>query len=149
MSTITSAIFAEYEALQELTGLYEDTLHAKAERMRAIEFMRVASQSSHKLNPTILVITGLPNLLNSPYTEDTDPIPLLRSALRNLSRETILIIYADRLEWSPSNRTEITAEGKQIPVSEIDIPGTTTLKSRIKLGTGRGRRKDNFIKVNW
>ncbi|MGD0804695.1 MAG: hypothetical protein ABSA11_11560 [Candidatus Bathyarchaeia archaeon] len=131
------------------TKLFEDAHHVKAERMRIIEFMRVASQSSCKLNPTILVLTGLPNLLNSPYTEDTDPIPLLHSALLNLSRETILIINADRLEWSPSNRTDISAKGRTIPVSEIDIQGTTTLKSRIKLGTGRGRRKDNFIKVNW
>jgi len=149
MSTLASAIFAEHDALQELTKLYEDTLHAKAENMRIIEFMRAASQSSCKLNPTILTLTGLPNLLNSPYTDGTDPIPLLRSALRNLSKDTILLVHTDKLEWSPSNRTTITLEGKTIPVSEIDIQGTTTLRTRIKLGTGRGRRKDNFIKVYW
>jgi len=47
------------------------------------------------------------------------------------------------------NRTEITVDGRTIPVSEIDIAGTTTLKTRIKIGTTRGRRKDNFVKVNW
>jgi len=149
MSTITSAIFAESEALQELAKLYEDSHHTKAEKMKIIEFMRKASQSTTKLYYPILILTGLPKLLVSPYTEDTDPIPLLRSALCNLNRETTLIIHADRLEWSPSNRTNINVEGKNIPVSEIDIQGTTVLKSRIRLGTGRGRRKDNFIKVNW
>ena len=149
MSTITSAIFAESEALQELAKLHEDSHHTKAEKMKIIEFMRKASQSTTKLYYPILILTGLPNLLVSPYTEDTDPIPLLRSALCNLSRETTLIIHAERLEWSPSNRTNINVEGKNIPVSEIDIPGTTVLKSRIRMGASRGRRKDNFIKVNW
>jgi hypothetical protein len=149
MSTITSAIFAESEALQELAKLYEASHHIKAEKMRIIEFMRKASQSTTKLYYPLLILTGLPNLLVSRYTEDTDPIPLLRSALCNLSRETILIIHADRLEWSPSNRTNINVEGKNIPVSEIDIQGTTVLKSRIRMGASRGRRKDNFIKVNW
>jgi len=149
MSTLTSAIFAEYEALQELTKLYEDTHRAKAERMRIIEFMRKAYQSDTKLHPTILVITGLPNILDSPHTEDTEPIQLLISAVRKLRRETILLIHADKLEWSPSNRTTIKVDGTTIHVSEIDIHGTTTLKSRIKFGTRRGRRRNNFIKVNW
>jgi hypothetical protein len=149
MSTITSAIFAESEALQELAKLYEGSNHTKAETMRIIEFMRKASQSATKLYYPILILTGLPNLLVSPYTEDTNPIPLLRSALSNLSRETTLIIEVDKLEWSPSNRTNINAEGKNVPVSEIDIHGTTVLKSRIRMGASRGRRKDNFIKVNW
>jgi len=83
------------------------------------------------------------------HTRDTEPIPLLLTSIRKLSRETILIIHADKLQWSPSNRTAITADGAITPVSEIDIPGTTALKSSIKLGTARGRRKDNFIKVNW
>jgi len=147
MSTLTAAIFAEQDALQELTKLYEDTLHAKAERMKIIEFMRAAQ--SNKLNPIMLVLTGLPSLLNSLYTEDADPVPLLRTALRSLSRDTILLIHADRLEWSPTNRTEITVDGRTIPISEIDLTGTTTLKTRIKIGTTRGRRKDNFVKVNW
>lgn len=149
MSTITSAIFAESEALQELTKLYEDSHHTKAEKMKIIEFMRKASQSATKLYYPILILTGLPDLLFSPYTEDTNPIPLLRSALSNLSRETTLIIEVDKLEWSPSNRTNINVEGKNIPVSEIDIQGTTVLKSRIRTGTTRGRRKDNFIKIDW
>jgi len=149
MSTLTSAIFAEQDALQELTKLYEDTLHAKAERKKIVEFMREAHRSEDKLRPTILVLAGLPRILDSPYTQDAEPIPLLLTAIRKLSRETILLIHADRLEWSPSNRTAITADGRTIPVSEIDIPATTALKSSIKLGTGRGRRKDNFIKVNW
>jgi hypothetical protein len=149
MSTITSAIFAESEALQELTKLYEDSHHTKAEKMKIIEFMRKASQSTTKLYYPILILTGLHNLLVSPYTEDTNPIPLLRSALSNLSRETTLIIEVDKLEWSPSNRTNINVEGKNIPVSEIDIQGTTVLKSRIRPSTARGRRKDNFIKIDW
>ncbi len=149
MSTITSAIFAESEALQELTKLYEDSHHTKAEKMKIIEFMRKASQSATKLYYPILILTGLPDLLVSPYTEDTNPIPLLRSALSNLSRETTLIIEVDKLEWSPSNRTSINVEGKNIPVSEIDIQGTTVLKSRIRTGASRGRRKDNFIKIDW
>ncbi|MFH2110814.1 MAG: hypothetical protein ABIJ47_06070 [Candidatus Bathyarchaeota archaeon] len=149
MSTLTSAIFAEFEALNELTKLYEDTHHVKAERMRIIEFMRKAYHSETKLHPTILVLTGLPNILDSPHTEDTEPIQLLISSVRKLSRETVLLIYADKLEWSPSSRTTINVDGITIHVSEIDIPGTTALKSRIKLGTARGRRKDNFIKVNW
>lgn len=149
MSTITSAIFAESEALQELTKLYEDSHHTKAEKMKIIEFMRKASQSATKLYYPILILTGLPDLLFSPYTEDTNPIPLLRSALSDLSRETTLIIEVDKLEWSPSNRTNINVEGKNIPVSEIDIQGTTVLKSRIRTGTTRGRRKDNFIKIDW
>ena len=149
MSTITSAIFAESEALQELTKLYEDSHHTKAEEMKIIEFMRKASQSATKLYYPILILTGLPDLLFSPYTEDTNPIPLLRSALSDLSRETTLIIEVDKLEWSPSNRTNINVEGKNIPVSEIDIQGTTVLKSRIRTGTTRGRRKDNFIKIDW
>jgi hypothetical protein len=148
MSTLATAILAEYDALQELIKLHEDSLHAKAERMKVIEFMRAAAQSPVKLNPTILVLTGLPSLLNSPYTEDADPIPLLRTALRNLSRETTLLIHVDRLEWSPTNRTTVTVDGKTLHVSEIDITGTTTLQTRIKLGTTRGRRKDKFIKVN-
>jgi hypothetical protein len=148
MSTLATAILAEYDALQELTKLYEDALHAKAEKMRVIEFMRVAAQSPVKLNPTILVITGLPSLLNSPYTEDADPVPLLRTALRNLSRETTLLIHVDKLDWSPSNRTTVTIDGKTLHISEIDLTGTTILQTRIKLGTTRGRRKDNFIKVN-
>lgn len=149
MSTITSAIFAESEALQELTKLYEDSHHTKAEKMKIIEFMRKASQSATKLYYPILILIGLPDLLVSPYTEDTNPIPLLRSALNNLSRETTLIIEVDKLEWSPSSRTSINVEGKNIPVSEIDIQGTTVLKSRIRTGTSRGRRKDNFIKIDW
>ena len=87
-------------------------------------------------------------ILNSTHTKDADPVPLLRTALRSLSRDTILLIHADRLEWSPTNRTEITVDGKTIHVSEIDLTGTTTLQTRIKLGTTRGRRKDKFIKVN-
>ncbi len=149
MSTITSAIFAESEALQELTKLYEDSHHTKAEKMKIIEFMRKASQTATKLYYPLLILTGLPHLLVSPYTEDTHPIPLLRSALSNLSRETTLIIEVDKLEWSPSNRTTINVEGKNVPVSEIDIQGTTVLKSRIRTGTSKGRRKDNFIKIDW
>ena len=86
---------------------------------------------------------------DTPHTKDTEPIPLLLTAIRRLSRDTILLIHADKLQWSPSSRTTITVDGATIPVSDIDIPGTTALKSRIKLGTARGRRKDNFVKINW
>ena len=149
MSTLTSAIFAEFEALNELTKLYEDTLHAKAQKTRIIDFMRQAYHSEARLHPPILVLTGLTRLLESTHTRDTEPIPLLLTSIRKLSRETTLLIHTDKLEWSPSNRTAITADGATIPVSEIDIPATTALKNSIKLGTGRGRRKDNFVKVNW
>ena len=112
-------------------------------------YLLTCARARNKLEPTILVLTGFPHLLDSPYTEDTELVPLLLSAIRRLSRETILLINCDRLEWSPSNRTSIIVDKKTIHVSEIDIHGTTTLKTGIKLGTRRGRRRDNFIKVNW
>jgi|GEM_PF-5720185 len=147
MSTLATAILAEDDALEELTRLHERTLKTKAEKMKIIEFMRKAAHSTSKLSPTLLVVTGLPYIINSPYTEDTDPVPLLRAALRNLSRDTTLLIQVDKLEWTPTTRTSINIEGRPFPVSEIDIQGTLNLKEHIKLGAARGRRRDNYVKV--
>jgi hypothetical protein len=147
MSTLATAILAEDDALEELTRLHERTLKTKAERMKIIEFMRKAAHATTKLSPKLLVITGLPYIINSPYTEDTDPIPLLRASLRNLSRDTTLLIQIDKLDWNPTSHTTVTIEGKPFPVSEIDIQGTLTLKEHIKLGATRGRKRDNYVKV--
>ena len=147
MSTVATAILAEEDALEELTRLHERILKSKAERMPIIEFMRKSAHAASKLSPKILVISGFSKLVDSPYTADTDPIPLLRSSLSNLSRDTTLLIQVDRLEWNPSNHTTVKIEGRPFPVSEIDIQGTLTLKEHIKFGTTKGRRRDNYVKV--
>jgi len=147
MSSATTAYICEEDALEDLTNLFKSTKKSEPVKLRILEFMREAHQSETRLNYDILVITGLSDLLESKYT-DADPITLLKESLRNLSRDTTLLIQVKSLSWTPTKRGEITIDGTTIKISEIDYETTMNLqKEHIRTSRGRRKRQDNFVIV--
>lgn len=145
MSSIATAYICEEEALEDLTNLFKSTKKTEPVRRKILEFMREAHQSENRLSYDILILTGLSDLLESKYT-DADPITLLKESLRNLSRDTILLIQVRTLRWTPTRRGEITVDGKPMKISDIDYETTMKLqKEHIRTGGGRRKRRDNFV----
>jgi len=147
MSSLATAFLAEDDALKELTSFWERVKTEKATQMKIIAYLREANQTRDKLSPPILVITGLPALLKSQLTEETDPINQLRKSLKNVSRDTTVLIQVEDLSWNPAKRHTVTVQGHEIHVSEILTEDTYSLKEHIKVGTVKGKRRDNYVKV--
>jgi len=145
MSSVATAYICEEDALEDLTNLFASTKKAEPTRLKILEFMREAHQSATRLNYNLLIITGLSELLESKYT-DADPLTLFKESLRNLSRDTILLIKVKSLKWTPTKQGEISIDGRTMKISEIDYETTMNLqKEHIRTSRGRRRRKDNFV----
>jgi hypothetical protein len=148
MSSLATAYICEEEAIDALASLFKRIQKAEPVRMRILEFMREAANSSTRLRYGILIVSGLSQLLKSKYVGEEDPITLFKEALRNLSRETTLLIQVRSIEWKPGRRSQITIDGIPMPVSDIDIETTIKLRTEyFKPETRRGKRRENFVIV--
>jgi hypothetical protein len=147
MSSLATVFLAEDDALGELTSYWERAKGEKAIKMTLIEYLRATAPPKPKLDAGILVVTGLPSLLKQTPTEETDPINHLRSALRNTSRDSAILIQVEDLEWDPIRRENVTLQGHTVHVSEILTQDTYTLKDHIKIGATKGKRRDDYVKV--
>lgn len=146
MSSIATAYICEEGALDDLLSLFRRTKKAEPVKMKVLEFMRIANRSAQKIKYDILLITGLSDLIKSEYA-DANPFMMFRESLRNLSRDTTLLIRVESLKWSPTKQGEVTIDGVVMGVSEIDIETTLRLQTE-HLGTGKNRRKktrDKFV----
>jgi len=145
MSSVATAYICEDEALEDLVRLLRSMKRSDPVTMKILEFLRKAHRSEAKLEYNFLIITGLSDLLASKYT-DIDPLPLLKEALRKLTRDAALIIPVKSLRWAPTRRHEITVDGRTVKISEIDYETTMNLqKEHVRTGRGRRKRKDNFV----
>lgn len=138
MSSLATAYFCGEDVLDDLLVLFRGQ---KPVYRTVLGFMREASQVKGRLEYGLLVVTGLSGLLSSQY-DDSDPIVLLKESLRKLSRDTVLVLPVDSVEWSPTKRGRVVLDGVAIKVSEIDLD--TTLRVREHLGIGEGRKKDRL-----
>jgi len=145
MSSIATAYICEEEALEDLVRLLRKMKRSEPVSLNILEFLRLAHRSVGRLEYDFLVITGLSPLLASNYT-DIDPIPLLKEALRKLSRDATILIPVNRLRWAPTRRHEITVDNRTIKISEIDYETTMNLQNEhVRTARGRGKRRDNFV----
>ena len=147
MSSLATVFLAEDDALKELTSYWERVKSDKATQMKIIEFLREAIQSIDKLNPSILVITGLSTLLEETSLSETDPVNQLRAALRNVSREATVLIQVEGLTWNPMKRNAVTVKNHEIHVSEVLTQDTYNLGEYIKIGATKGKKRDNYVKI--
>ena len=145
MSSLATAYICEEEAAEDLAELFGKINKVTPVRMKVLEFMRRAFSSPKRIHHDVLLISGLSDLLTSKYV-DANPLMLFRESLRNLSRDTTLLIQVRNLKWSPTDRGHVDVDGVPFHVSDLDIETTTKLQEE-HLGTGKGRkkRKDNFI----
>jgi hypothetical protein len=139
MSSIATVYFCEEAALEDLASLFKRTTKSEPHRVKIVQFMRESTQSETRLKDDILILTGLSVLLHSKYAQ-MDPLTLLRESLRNLSRDTIVLIEVQSLKWSPTKRSEINIDGKILKVASIDYETTM----RIRNGNLQ-RKRDNFV----
>lgn len=148
MSSLMTAYICGEGALDELVTLFKRTQRVEPVRMRILEFMREAAASPTRLRYGILIISGLSKLLKAEYIGDEDPIALFKEALRNLSRETTLLVQVGDVRWSPGKRNQITIDGHPMPVSDIDIETTMKLKTEyLRGGRRRDRNSEDFVIV--
>jgi len=147
MSSLATAFLAEDDALKELTMFWERAKSEKATQMKIIAYLREANQAKDKLSPPILVITGLPALLESQHIQDIDPVNQLRKSLKNVSRDTTVLIQVEDLKWNPAKRHTVTVQGHEIHVSQVLTEDTYSLSEHIKIGTVKGKRRDNYVKI--
>lgn len=147
MSSLVTAYICEEDALNELIQIFKKTEKTAPVKKKILEFMREAASSPARLNYGILVITGLSELLKAPYGGE-DTIPRFREALRNLSRETTLLVQVREVKWMPAKRSQITVDGVIIHVSDIDVDTTLKLeKEYIGTDKKRGNRNERFVIV--
>jgi len=145
MSSLATAYICEEEAAEDLAELLAKIKKATPVRMKILEFMRKAHRSPTRIHHDILLISGLSDLITSKYL-DANPLMLFRESLRNLSRDTVLIIQVRNLKWSPTNRGHIDLDGIPFHISDLDIETTTQLQEEhLRTGKGRKKRKDNFV----
>jgi len=140
MSSLATAYFCEPEALQGLTQLFAQSLGAKPEERRILDFMRHARVSTSKIKAPLLVIRGLSSLLTGEYGDPHLAIDLFRECLRKVSRETLLLIEAKKISWTPASRGEITLNGIKLPVSSIDVEDTLKIQEEYNIR--------NFVKTS-
>jgi len=145
MSSIATAYICEEDALEDLVRLLRRLKRSEPVKRRVIEFLREAYMSEGKLEYEFLIITGLSHLLAS-NQGGTDPVPLLKEALRKLRRDATILIPVNRLRWAPTRRHEITVDDRTIKISEIDYETTMNLQTEhVRTGRGRSNRRDNFV----
>lgn len=133
MSSLGTAFFCEPEALQGLMQIFARSSKAKPEERRILEFLRYAVASPGRIRAPLLVVRGLGSLIASEYTEPRMAVNLLREGLRKVGRETLLLIEAKKVSWSPTSRGEIVLDGVRLPVSSIEVEDTLRLQEEFGL----------------
>jgi len=145
MSTVATVYLCEEEAAEDLLALFAKSKKVAPQRVKALQLFREAHRSANRLDYDFLVVEGLSELLSSGYT-DADPWVLLRESLRKVSRDALIMIMVKELRWSPTKMSEISVDGRQENVSEIDLETTVNLQTEhLATGKGRKKRKDNFV----
>ena len=116
--------------------------------MKILEFMREAAASPRRLNYKVLIITGLGDLLKPEYTDTDTSVSLFREALRNLSRDTTLLVQVRELHWSSGRRNQVNIDDTTLHISDIDIETTLKLQTEyLQKEKKYGKQRDNFIIV--
>ncbi len=140
MSSLVTVYFCDSEALKSLAQLFEKSLKAEREERRILDFMRYSMASPGRIKAPLLVVKGLDSLLTGEYVDPRLALDLLRVCLKKVGRDTLLLIEAKRVDWTPTNRGEVVLDGVRLPVSSIDVEDTLRLQEEYNIR--------NFVKAS-
>jgi hypothetical protein len=138
MSSLNTIYLCEPPALDRLTKLFTPSL-GKPEEHTILDLMRATAATPNRLPIKFLVIKGLTPLLTSQYSHPETAITLFKEALRKISRDATILVEANKITWTPTNRSQVTVDGTTIPIESIDIEQTLKHQTDYNI--------KNFIKI--
>jgi len=139
MSSLNTIYLCEPPALDRLTKLFAQGLGTKPEVYMILDLMRTAAATPNRIPIKLLIIKGLTSLLTSQYSDPQTAITLFKEALRKISRDATILVEANKITWTPTNRSEATVDGITLPIESIDME--QTLKQQADYNV------KNFIKL--
>jgi len=124
MSSLNTIYLCEPQALDRLTRLFSQGLNTKPEEVMILDLMRTTAATPNRIQYRFLIIKGLTPLLTSPYSDPQTAITLFKEALRKISRDATILVEADKITWTPTNRSQVTVDGTTLPIESIDVEQT-------------------------